>query len=123
MAFFGGVRAPRIRPIIARRFTIEKTSVMVTVILPDGLSKKNMDKRRTVLEISVVFAIWPAGVDAAEDFFCGGDGAGDSGFVGGAGFEVELDEAASGEDGSGDEEDTFAAFVHWRRVTPSLFVR
>jgi hypothetical protein len=34
-----------------------------------------------------------------------------------------LDEAAGGEDGSGDEEDTFAAFVHEGKVTFSPFVR
>ena len=58
---------------------------------------------RALLEIAVVFLFWPAGVDAAEDFFCGDDGVGDGGVGGGAGFEVELSEAASGEDGSGDE--------------------
>jgi len=45
-------------------------------------------------KISIVFVFWPAGIDAAEDFFCGDDGVGDGGVGGGAGFEVELSEAA-----------------------------
>jgi hypothetical protein len=51
-------------------------------------------KHWTLLEIPVGFAVWPAGIDAAEDFFCGDDGVGDGGVGGGAGFEVELGEAA-----------------------------
>jgi hypothetical protein len=82
-----------------------------------------LERTRVSLKSLIGPLLRPVGIDAAEDFFCGNDCIGDDGVVGGAGFEFELGEAACGEDGSGDEEDTFAAFVHPRKVSSSPFVR
>lgn len=54
----------------------------------------------------------PVRVNAAHDFFGGGDRIGDDGFVRRAGLELELGESSGGENGGGNDQDSFAAFVH-----------
>jgi len=55
----------------------------------------------------------PALVDAAKDFFGVGDGVDDGTDGGGDFFEsFKLSQLACGQDGGGDEQDAFAAFVH-----------
>ena len=63
----------------------------------------------------------PMGIDSAQNLFGGGNGVGDNGFVGGTRLEFELSEAPGGENRGGDEQDTFASFVHGRQDSSFAF--